>query len=109
MKDKAKRNFDDFEIESYHDHDIVAGIQGHYPADLDTSITKFFLVPKYLITDKQVLHATHNFTRGYTATEKAEYKNASIKAQEYLLKSAVGHAHPNRDEKAILRWKHLAQ
>ena len=108
MKDNAKRKFDDFEIESYHDHDIVAGIQGHYPADLDTSITKFFLVPKYLITDKQVLYATHNFTRGYTATEKAEYKNASIKAQEYLLKSAVGHASPNPNEKAIQRWERLA-
>lgn len=109
MKDKAKRNFDDFEIESYYDHDIVAGIQGHYPADLDTSITKFFLVPKYLITDKQVLYATHNFTRGYTATEKAEYKKASIKAQEYLLKSAVGHASPNPDDKAIQRWELLAR
>ena len=108
-KGNKKRKFNDFEIESYSDEDIVTGIKQHYPADLDNSITRFFLVKKYLITDKEVLYATHNFTRGYTATEKAEYKNARIKAHEYLLKSAVAHAQPNPDEKAILRWEHLAQ
>ena len=108
-KGNKKRKFNDFEIESYSDEDIVTGIKQHYPADLDNSITRFFLVKKYLITDKEVLYATHNFTRGYTATEKAEYKNASIKAREYLLKSAVVRAHPNPDEKAIQRWEDLAQ
>lgn len=108
-KGNKKRKFNDFEIESYSDEDIVTGIKQHYPADLDNSITRFFLVKKYLITDKEVLYATHNFTRGYTATEKAEYKNARIKAHEYLLKSAVAHAQPNPDEKSILRWEHLAQ
>lgn len=108
-KGNKKRKFNDFEIESYSDDDIVTAIKQHYPADLDNSITRFFLVKKYLITDKEVLYATHNFTRGYTATEKAEYKNARIKAHEYLLKSAVAHAQPNPDEKAILRWEHLAQ
>lgn len=96
-KGNKKRKFNDFEIESYSDEDIVTAIKQHYPADLDNSITRFFLVKKYLITDKKVLYATHNFTRGYTATEKAEYKNARIKAHEYLLKSAVAHAHPNPD------------
>lgn len=108
-KGNKKRKFNDFEIESYSDEAIVTGIKQHYPADLDNSITRFFLVKKYLITDKEVLYATHNFTRGYTATEKAEYKNARIKAHEYLLKSAVAHAQPNPDEKAILRWEYLAQ
>ena len=108
-KGNKKRKFNDFEIESYSDEDIVTAIKQHYPADLDNSITRFFLVKKYLITDKEVLYATHNFTRGYTATEKAEYKNARIKAHEYLLKSAVAHAHPNPDEKAILRWERLAE
>lgn len=108
-KGNKKRKFNDFEIESFSDEDIVTGIKQHYPADLDNSITRFFLVKKYLITDKEVLYATHNFTRGYTATEKAEYKNARIKAHEYLLKSAVAHAQPNPDEKAILRWEHMAQ
>lgn len=108
-KGNKKRKFNDFEIKSYSYKDIVTGIKQHYPADLDNSITRFFLVKKYLITDKEVLYATHNFTRGYTATEKAEYKNARIKAHEYLLKSAVAHAHPNPDEKVILRWEHLAQ
>ena len=108
-KGNKKRKFNDFEIESYSDEDIVTAIKQHYPADLDNSITRFFLVKKYLITDKEVLYATHNFTRGYTATEKAEYKNARIKAHEYLLKSAVAHAQPNPDEKAILRWERLAE
>lgn len=108
-KKNKQRKFNDFEIESYSDEDIVTGIKHHYPADLENSITRFFLVKKYLVTDKEVLYATHNFTRGYTATEKAEYKNACIKSHEYLLKSAVSHAQPNPDKKAIQRWERLAQ
>lgn len=108
-KSQKKRCFNDFKIESYFDEDIITGIKEHYPDDIENSIIRFGLVKKYLITDKNILYATHNFTRGYTATEKAEYKNARIKAHEYLLKSAVAHAQPNPDEKAILRWEHLAQ
>ena len=108
-KSQKKRCFNDFEIESYSDEDIIAGIKEHYPDDIENSIIRFDLVKKYLITDKNILYATHNFTRGYTATEKAEYKNSRIKAHEYLLKSAIAHADPNPDETAILRWERLAE
>lgn len=108
-KSQKKRCFNDFEIESYSDEDIITGIKEHYPADIEKSIIRFDLVQKYLITDKNILYSTHNFTRGYTATEKAEYKNARIKARDYLLKSAVAHAAPNPDETAILRWERLAE
>lgn len=105
----AKRKFDDFEIESFKDEDIVKGIQKHYPEDINSSITKFYLVKKYLITDKGILYSTHNFTRGYTATEQAEYKNASIKADDYNLKILCESAMPNPDAKKIKRWKEIQQ
>ena len=108
-KSQKKRCFNDFEVRSYADEDLIAGIKEYYPDDIEKSIIRFDLVKKYLITDKNILYATHNFTRGYTATEKAEYKNARIKAHEYLLKSAIAHADPNSDETAILRWERLAE
>lgn len=111
IRKKPTRRFKDFEIRSYANADIIAGIRWHYPADLDTSITKFNLISKYLVTDKGVLYATHNFTRGYTATEKACYKNARLKVEEYDTKLAVANASESRyhEKKAITRWKKLRQ
>lgn len=58
-----------------------------------------------------MLYATHNFTRGYTATEKAQYKNARLKVEEYDTKLAVANACESGypAEKTITRWKELRQ
>lgn len=56
-----------------------------------------------------MLHATHNFTRGYTATEKAQYKNALLKVEEYDTKLAIADATGRDDTKTITRWKKLRQ
>ena len=108
-KKQKTRSFKDFEIRSYKDEDIIAGIKEHYPDDIENSIIKFDLVSKYLITDKNVLYATHNFTRGYTSTEKAEYKNARLKAEEYKTKLNIAEATGCSDKKSLTRWKKKRQ
>ncbi len=108
-KKQKKRNFNDFEIRSYADEDIIAGIKKHYPDDIENSIIRFDLVNKYLITDKNVLYATHNFTRGYTCDEKIEYRHAHIKYEEYTAKLTKAKVSGGFDEKAIKGWKKKQQ
>ena len=108
-KKQKARQFNDFEIKSYTDEDIITGIKEHYPDDIENSIIRFDLIKKYLITDKHVLYATHNFTRGYTSTEKAEYKNARLKAEEYKSKLTIAEAAGCSDKKSMTRWQKKRQ
>ena len=104
-KRDKRRKFNDFEVRSYADEDLIAGIKEHYPDDIEKSIIRFDLVKKYLITDKNILYSTHNFTRGYTSTEKAEYKNARLKEEEYNHKILHEGVLPHPDEAKITRWE----
>ena len=49
-KSQKKRCFNDFEVRSYADEALIAGIKEHYPDDIEKSIIRFDLVKKYLIT-----------------------------------------------------------
>lgn len=108
-KGNKKRKFNDFKIESYSDEDIIKGIIKHYPDDIENSIIRFDLVSKYLITDKNVLYATHNFTRGYTCDEKIEYRHAHLKFEEYTSKLSKAKVSGGFDEKVITGWKKKCQ
>lgn len=99
---KHKRKYNDIEIASFDKADIISAIKQNYPHDIENDIHKFFLINKYIVTDKGVLFSTHNFTRDYTRAEKAEYKNAQIKFDELSDKITV--AQKNKaDEKDIER------
>ena len=108
-KKQKTRSFKDFEIRSYKDEDIIAGIKKHYTDDIENSIIRFDLVNKYLITDKNVLYSTHNFTRGYTCDEKIEYRHAHLKFEKYTAKLAKAKVSGDFDEEVITGWKKKCQ